>query len=67
MSNEFEVFDGHLEEKRREVSEFAFEQYKRDGTLSGKDVLRESNALDEVVNKRLLEDRISQYKENNDL
>ncbi len=64
MSNEFEVYNDHLEEKRREISEFAFEQYKRDGKLSGRDVLRESNALDEVVNKRLLEARLLRYREN---
>ncbi len=61
MSNEYEVYDDRLEKKRREVSEFAFEQYKKEGKLSGKDLLLECNALDEVLNKRLLEERLSQY------
>ena len=62
MQNDNKIYYDNLEEKRREFSEFAFEQYKREGTLSGKALLRESNALDEVMNKSRLEERLSQYR-----
>ncbi len=62
MPNDYKLNCDDLEDKRREFSKFAFELYKREGTLSGKALLRESYALDEVVNKRQLEERLSQYQ-----
>ncbi len=59
MSND--VYYDYFEEKRKVISEFALEQYQRDGKLSGKALLRESCVLDEVINKKLLEDRLKQY------
>ncbi len=64
MSKEAEVYVDDLEKKRKEISKFAYEQYKKDGKLSGKALLRETNALDGVMNKRQLEERLSKYNSN---
>ncbi len=64
MPSDMEEYYDYLEQKRKEVSEHAFELFIREGTLCDKKLLEESNALNEAVNKALLEERLSHYYEN---
>ena len=61
-SKEHETSAEQAEKKRTEFNRHVAEQYAKKGNLSSSTLLQESSDLDGQLNKQVLEERLAQYR-----